>query len=111
MLVGSDDGVRIWLDGKQVHEFTRDRKATPDQDRVRVELNKGWNKILVKVVNRQGDHGLYLRFNTSDLRGSRTPTDQWFSPGMGLWTGGVEQRAGTPWGLALHAYRLVKKAR
>jgi serine/threonine protein kinase len=74
MWLGSDDGVRVWVNGKLVHEVERNRKATANEDKVNVELNQGWNKVLVKVINVTGPHGLYLRFNGTGYRISRTPT-------------------------------------
>jgi hypothetical protein len=62
MLLGADDTVRVWLNGKMVHEHATPRPARPDDDRVEVALTKGWNTVLVKVVNVQAAHGLYLRF-------------------------------------------------
>ncbi len=77
MLVGSDDTVRIWLNDKLVHEYAQDRSARPDQDRVAVSLQAGWNRVLVKVVNGTTDHGLYLRFTGGNgLRVSRTPQEK-----------------------------------
>jgi hypothetical protein len=62
MLVGSDDGVRIWLNEKLVHSNPAYRGAYPDQDKVPVELKQGWNKLLVKVLQGGGGWGFYLRF-------------------------------------------------
>jgi putative membrane-bound dehydrogenase-like protein len=73
MLLGSDDTVRVWIDGRLVHEYATPRSAVPDQDRVTVALKEGWNRVLVKVVNGTDDHGLYLRFVGDGLRVARTP--------------------------------------
>jgi putative membrane-bound dehydrogenase-like protein len=74
MLVGSDDTVRLWLNGKMVHEYTTPRSAVPDSDEVAVQLKQGWNTVLAKVVNHQLDHGLYLRFAGAEgLRVARKP--------------------------------------
>ncbi len=62
MLLGSDDGVRVWLNGELVHTNPAYRGATPDQDRVSVRLNKGWNKLLIKVLQGGGGWGYYVRF-------------------------------------------------
>jgi hypothetical protein len=59
--VGSDDMVRVWLNGRQVHQHLRIREAAPDQDAVPVVLEAGWNTVLVKVVNVEGAHALFLR--------------------------------------------------
>src|SRR5262249_55226914 len=74
MLVGSDDTVRVWLNGALVHEFSTPRSAKPDEDHVAVQLKEGWNMILVKVVNRDFDHGFYLRFTGAHgIRMALTP--------------------------------------
>lgn len=62
MLIGSDDGIRIWVNDKLVHSNPAYRGAYPDQDKVAVELKKGWNKLLVKVLQGGGGWGYYLRF-------------------------------------------------
>lgn len=49
--LGSDDGMRVFLNGRQVFEHTTPRSASPDQDRVEIVLHEGWNQLLLKVVN------------------------------------------------------------
>jgi quinoprotein glucose dehydrogenase len=73
MLAGSDDTLRVWINGALVHEYATPRSARPDDDRVEVTLQEGWNPVLAKVVNLTSDHGLYLRFDGQGLRVSRTP--------------------------------------
>lgn len=62
LLVGSDDGVRIWLNGRLVHTNPAYRGAYPDQDRIRVSLSQGWNSLLIKVLQGAGGWGYYVRF-------------------------------------------------
>jgi hypothetical protein len=69
VLLGSDDGVRLWLNGELVHENPKQRAAGHDQDVVPVTLAAGWNTLLAKVVNVTGDHALFLRL--SDDPGDR----------------------------------------
>ena len=77
MLVGSDDRVKVWLNDQLVHVFPNPRGAVPDQDRVDVRLQKGWNKVLCKVGEIKGGWGLYLRFRdpTGELRYAPTPPE------------------------------------
>jgi len=49
--VGSDDAVRIELDGRAVHERAVARPWAADQDTVKVTLTRGWHRMLVRVVN------------------------------------------------------------
>jgi hypothetical protein len=62
LCVGSDDQVKAWLNGKSVMANDVARGAAKDQDMVSVTLNKGWNKLLVKVCQGYGGWGMYVRF-------------------------------------------------
>lgn len=62
LLLGSDDGAKVWVGGKLVHEVKLTRAATPEQDRVKVALKKGVNRVVVKIANGDGPHGLYCTF-------------------------------------------------
>jgi hypothetical protein len=61
ILLGSDDQVRLWLNGAQIHECLKIRRAMPDSDAVSATLQTGWNTLLVRVFNVTGGHALYLR--------------------------------------------------
>jgi hypothetical protein len=63
ILLGSDDGVRLWVNDELVHTNPVYRAAAPDQDRVPVSLKKGWNKVLIKVLQGGGGWGYYLRIS------------------------------------------------
>jgi hypothetical protein len=49
--IGSDDGVRVWLNGEVVHTNECRRPYTPGADQVPVRLRAGTNRLLVKVDN------------------------------------------------------------
>jgi dipeptidyl aminopeptidase/acylaminoacyl peptidase len=49
LLAGSEDGIRVWLNGKPVLAKDGIRSLTPDEDRVEVDMNAGENTLLVKV--------------------------------------------------------------
>jgi hypothetical protein len=66
LAVGSDDGVRLWVNREQVHAVKGGRQARPGQDLVKARLKKGWNEILAKVDNIIGTWELYLEFRTAD---------------------------------------------
>jgi hypothetical protein len=59
--LGSDDGCKAWLNGKQVHAAPDPRGLGVDQDTVAVKLDAGENKLLVKVVQQGGDWSMCLR--------------------------------------------------
>src|SRR5262249_4034011 len=63
LLTGSDDGIRLWLNGERIHHNPAVRIAAPDQDRILAKLRRGWNTVLAKVVNDIGGHGLFLRLS------------------------------------------------
>ena len=50
--IGSDDSCVVWLHGKRVHGFSGQRATRVDEDRVNVQLVRGTNRILVKVLNK-----------------------------------------------------------
>jgi hypothetical protein len=63
LLVGSDDDVLVYLNGKPVHHHIGIRQWIADNDVVPgVELNAGVNTLVMKVVNYGGDWGGSVRF-------------------------------------------------
>ncbi len=52
--IGSDDAVKAWLNGDLVHENYTNRGVGPRQDIVDVELDKGWNTLMLKAVEPEG---------------------------------------------------------
>lgn len=48
-LFGSDDGAKIWINGKQVHSIDEGRALSFRQDQFHASLTKGYNTILIKV--------------------------------------------------------------
>ncbi len=59
--VGSDDDIKVWLNGRLVLSKNIGRFAAMDQDIVSVSLKSGRNEILLKVCNRDGSWGFYMR--------------------------------------------------
>ena len=60
MGVGSDDAVKVWLNGKVVHINNIDRGTTGIQDKFRVDLNAGNNLLLVKVSDNEENWGMFF---------------------------------------------------
>ncbi len=52
ILCGSDDGIKVWLNGNVVWRKDANRAAVAGEDRASIILQAGWNSLLVKV--RQG---------------------------------------------------------
>jgi hypothetical protein len=49
--LGSDDGVRAWLNGELIHTNEARRAYTPQGDPVPVKLRAGRNQLLLKIDN------------------------------------------------------------
>jgi len=52
--MGSDDGIKTWLNGKLVFDQWTQSGAAPRQKLVKVKLAKEWNDLMLKVVDQQG---------------------------------------------------------
>ena len=59
--IGSDDSVKLWLNGKLVHEKWAGRPVEIDNDIVAVTLAKGQNTVLLKIQNGIQDWGFACR--------------------------------------------------
>jgi HEAT repeat protein len=64
--IGSDDAVRVWLNGRRVHEFRGIRGHEALQDKVAAQLDAGWNTLLLKVVQASGGWGFSCALRTPD---------------------------------------------
>ena len=60
--IGSDDGVKAWLNGQLVHSNNVIRMWRPDEDREWVTLEQGWNTLMLKVTTKGGPWGASARF-------------------------------------------------
>ncbi len=58
--VGSNDGVRVWVNGKLVLDRMVLRPALPNDDQISVPMKKGENTILVKVDQTGNKWGFYF---------------------------------------------------
>ena len=52
--IGSDDGIKVWLNGHLVHQNNIQRGFTSGEDSFPVKLKKGWNTCLLKVTQETG---------------------------------------------------------
>ncbi|MBN1509571.1 MAG: HEAT repeat domain-containing protein [Sedimentisphaerales bacterium] len=64
--LGSDDGVKVWLNGQLVHANNVIRPTEPGQDKAPVTLKEGWNPLLVKLTQGDGQWSLCMRFRSPD---------------------------------------------
>ncbi len=67
LLLGSDDGVKVWLNNKLVHENEVGRAYRPREDSIPIHLRKGLNALLVKVS--QGNGGWGFGAQLVDMQG------------------------------------------
>jgi len=59
--IGSDDGVKVWLNGELVHKNWLYRGVVVDNDHVQVTFKKGMNQLVLKVQNALGPWGFCCR--------------------------------------------------
>jgi hypothetical protein len=64
--IGSDDGVKVWLNGKVVDANNVIRAFTPGADKVKVALNRGVNRLLLKVTQGGGEWSACCRVRAPD---------------------------------------------
>ena len=66
LAVGSDDGIKVWLNGKLVHDNWIPRGVNKDDDLVPLKLIKGSNQVLLKVQDIKGGWGFVSRMLDKD---------------------------------------------
>ncbi len=64
--LGSDDALKVWLNGEPVHRYAGVRGCERGQDKVPVQLRPGRNELLLKVVNVGGSWAACLRVTGVD---------------------------------------------
>ncbi len=52
--LGSDDGVKVWHNHHLIHQKNEQRACNPADDRIQIEIQKGWNELLFKVTQGGG---------------------------------------------------------
>jgi hypothetical protein len=66
LAVGSDDGIKAWLNGKPLIANDASRGAAPRQDEAAGELKAGWNEVLLKITQGDGGWGFFCEFLGND---------------------------------------------
>jgi hypothetical protein len=64
--LGSDDGVKVWLNGTVIFSNNVPRGLSVGQDRFEGTLKAGWNEVLVKVSQGGGDWAAHVRLVGTD---------------------------------------------
>lgn len=65
-LLGSDDGIKLWLNGDLVHAHNAVRGLTPDEDKTKGRLRQGWNDLLAKITQHTAGCGMTLHITGED---------------------------------------------
>lgn len=65
--LGSDDGIRVWVNGKELLSKNVSRGPAADQEKLTVSLQKGTNHYLMKIVNAGGGAGFYFKGGGSNI--------------------------------------------
>jgi len=55
LAIGSDDGIKVWLNGEVVFANNATRGFKVDEDIVKIKLREGWNPLMIKVTQGGGD--------------------------------------------------------
>src|SRR4029077_840689 len=64
---GSDDAIKVWVNGAQIVANKVTRGAAADQEKAVVSLRPGENRLLVKIVNGGGIGAFYFKLTDSGL--------------------------------------------
>ena len=59
--LGSDDAIKVWLNGRPVLERYVGRGVAPDQEILTLQLEEGSNELLMKIINFGGGYGFYFK--------------------------------------------------
>jgi hypothetical protein len=73
LYTGSDDGLKVWLNGKVVHATGGGRGMQIDTDKIKVTLDAGWNALLMKVTQGSGPWSACARFVMPDTAWNQQP--------------------------------------
>lgn len=65
--LGSDDGLRIWLNGRQVLDHKVTRPVKVDEESLELEIPAGTNSLMLKISNSGGGSGFYFSTTTVEL--------------------------------------------
>ncbi|HSW43955.1 MAG TPA: glycoside hydrolase family 172 protein [Phycisphaerae bacterium] len=60
---GSDDGIKVFVNGKCVHTSLKERGLKLDEDTFKVQLKQGRNAVLLKVLQIGGEWGFAFRLD------------------------------------------------
>jgi hypothetical protein len=69
LFFGSDDAIKVFVNGKEILANFVARAAAADQEKIDVDLKKGTNELLIKIVNTGGIGGFYFQKQSESVLG------------------------------------------
>ncbi len=67
--LGSNDAIKVWVDGRERLANNTGRVAAPDQEKLTLFLEEGVHDLLIKIVNYGGESGYYFRLVDDEGQG------------------------------------------
>ncbi len=64
LLLGTEDGYQIWIQGKRVAELNQNRSLAPLADEITLDLQQGTNDLYVKVIQQDGPAAFAYAFRS-----------------------------------------------
>ena len=64
--MGSDDGIKAWINRKVVHANNTVRPCAPGEDKVKIKLKQGVNNLLLKITQGAGQWSACCRLRAAD---------------------------------------------
>lgn len=61
--LGSDDGIAVWLNKREIYRKEAERCAGRGQEEVTLQLKHGKNELLLKIDQKHGGWGFYANFS------------------------------------------------
>ncbi|UCF49139.1 MAG: hypothetical protein JSU91_05165 [Thermoplasmatales archaeon] len=65
LLMGSDDGIKVWLNSENVYTNDRYGEWSPDNFEADISLNEGWNQLLCKISQEGGNYQFSVQLTDS----------------------------------------------
>jgi hypothetical protein len=78
LYLGTDDGVKVWVNGEEVYKLDKQRDAVDGSDVIDINLKQGRNTLLLKISDYFGGWGYYCR--VTDMKGTALSNLQVLTP-------------------------------
>jgi hypothetical protein len=70
---GSNDGARVWLNERLLYENRERKSADPLEKLLTLELQPGWNRLVLEIENATGDFGFHCRLLDANVQAAGRP--------------------------------------